>query len=65
MCPGAHLVATVSQQVQGGSKPSADGGQALTWGDAGGRCRIRTCVGVSRRIYSPSTGVPLYLTLSH
>ena len=22
--------------------------------DQGGRCRIRTCVGVSRRIYSPS-----------
>ena len=26
----------------------------------GGRCRIRTCVGVSRRIYSPSRAFAVY-----
>ena len=29
------------------------GSSAETASDHGGRCRIRTCVGVSRRIYSP------------
>ena len=33
------------------------GSSAETASDHGGRCRIRTCVGVSRRIYSPSLSV--------